>query len=82
MRVKGVATFERFFRVAAGLDVDKEALKRLDDFVGRKVNDLLLRGEAIAKANGRNIISRSICRSPRDCRRTSIGSGLPTGTLS
>ena len=56
MRVKGVARFERFFRVAAGLDVDKEDLKRLDDFVGRKINDLLLRGEAMAKANGRDII--------------------------
>src|SRR4029453_3480926 len=56
MRVMGVARFERFFRVAAGLDVDKEDLKRLNDFLGRKARDLLLRGEAMAKANGRDII--------------------------
>jgi uncharacterized protein DUF1931 len=54
--VMGVAKFERFFRVAAGLDVDKADLKRYSDFVNHKVYDLLVRGETIAKANGRNLI--------------------------
>jgi hypothetical protein len=54
--VMGVARFERFFRVAAGLDVDKDDLKRYNDFVNHKVYDLLLRGEATAKANGRDFI--------------------------
>ena len=54
--VTGVAKFERFFRAAAGLDVDKEDLKRYRDFVNRKVHDLLIRGEAVAKANGRDVI--------------------------
>jgi hypothetical protein len=54
--VMGVARFERFFRAAAGLDVDKEDLKRYSDFVNHKVYDLLLRGEATAKANGRGLI--------------------------
>ena len=54
--VMGVAKFERFFRVAAGLDVDKQDLKRYSDFINRKLYDLLLRGEAAAKANGRDII--------------------------
>lgn len=56
MTVMGVTKFERFFRVAAGLDVDKQDLKRYSDFVNRKIYDLLLRGEAIAKSNDRDII--------------------------
>jgi hypothetical protein len=51
-----VAKFERFFRIAAGLDVDKQDLKRYSDFVNQKVYDLLLRAHAAAKANGRVII--------------------------
>jgi hypothetical protein len=54
--VVSVAKFERFFRIAAGLDVDKQDLKRYSDFINRKVYDLLLRAEAVAKANGRVII--------------------------
>lgn len=52
----GVPLFERFFRLAAGLDVDKQDLKRYRDFVNHKIHDLLIRGEAAAKANGRNTI--------------------------
>src|ERR1700730_16159430 len=51
-----VAKFERFFRIAAGLNVDKQDLKRYSDFINQKVYDLLLRAEATAKANGRGII--------------------------
>jgi hypothetical protein len=54
--VMGVARFERFFRAAAGLDVDKEDLKRYSDFVNHKVYDLLIRGEVTAKVNGRDLI--------------------------
>jgi hypothetical protein len=53
----GVPLFERFFRLAAGLDVDKQDLKRDRDFVNQKIHDLLIRGEAAAKANGRNTIA-------------------------
>jgi hypothetical protein len=56
MPVMGVSRFERFFRVAAGLDVDKNDLKRYSDFVYRKVYDLLLMAQATAKANGRDVI--------------------------
>ena len=52
----GVPLFERFFRLAASLDVDKQDLKRYRDFVNHKIRDLLIRGEAAAKANGRNAI--------------------------
>jgi hypothetical protein len=54
--VMSVARFERFFRIAAGLDVDKHDLKRYSDFINQKVYDLLVRAEAAAKANGRDII--------------------------
>jgi hypothetical protein len=56
MRVIALSTFERFFRVAAGLDVDKDDLKRYSDFVHEKIHDLLIRGEANAKANVRDVI--------------------------
>jgi hypothetical protein len=54
--VMGVAKFKRLFRAAARLDVDKQDLRRYSDFINQKVYDLLLRGEADAKANGRDII--------------------------
>ena len=41
MPVMNVSKFERFFRVAGGLDVDKTDLKRCSDFVHRKAYDLL-----------------------------------------
>jgi Domain of unknown function (DUF1931) len=58
MPVTGVDRFERFFR-AAGLDVDKDDLRRYRDFVNRKLYDLLVIGQAAAKANGRDIIEPS-----------------------
>jgi hypothetical protein len=54
--VPAVARFERFFRVAAGLDVDKSDLKRCREFVHQKVYGLLLRAQAAAKANARSVI--------------------------
>jgi len=71
----GVARFERFFRVAAGLDIDKQDLKRYSDFINHKVYDLLIRGEAAAKANGRDIIQPSTSRSPKGCRGAFTRSG-------
>ena len=35
--VKGIATLERLFRVAAELDVDKDDLKRYTDFINQKI---------------------------------------------
>jgi hypothetical protein len=52
----GVAQFERFFREAASLDVDKADLKRYRAFVFDKSYDMLIRGVAGAKANGRDVI--------------------------
>lgn len=56
MELFPVARFERFFRAAAVLDVDKDDLRRFDDFVNDKIYDLLLRAQANAKANGRDVI--------------------------
>jgi hypothetical protein len=47
---------KRLFRTAAELDIDKSDLQRYTDFVNQKIYDLLLRGAAAAKANGRDII--------------------------
>jgi hypothetical protein len=56
MAVMAIAKFERFFRLAAGLDVDKSDLKRYSEFVNDKIYDLLLRAQAAAKANGRDVL--------------------------
>jgi hypothetical protein len=56
MAVTAIARFERFFRSVAGLDVDKSDLRRYSDFVNDKLYDLLLRAQAAAKANGRDVI--------------------------
>ena len=71
-----ISKFERFFRLTAGLDIDKEDLKRFEDFINRKIRDLVIRAEALAKANTRDIIMvivTTICvavpSSPRSARR-------------
>ncbi|MDB6092013.1 MAG: hypothetical protein JWN85_4797 [Gammaproteobacteria bacterium] len=56
MTVMNVAKFERFFRKAGSLDVDKADLRRYSDFVHRKTYDLLLMAQAKAKANARDVI--------------------------
>src|ERR1700738_579866 len=52
-RVQGIQQIERFFRVAAGLEVDKEDIKRYYEFVDQKIADLLLVAQRTAKANER-----------------------------
>lgn len=54
--IAGIPRFERLFRQTAGLDIDKEDLRRHEEFVNRKIHDLLQRGCAIAKANGRDVV--------------------------
>jgi hypothetical protein len=44
--VMSVARFGRFLRIAAGLNADKQDLKRYSDFINQKGNDLLLPAEA------------------------------------
>ena len=56
MTIMSVAKFERLFRSAASLEVDKADLKRYSDFVHRKTYELLLMAQAKAKANARDVI--------------------------
>jgi histone H3/H4 len=56
MVVIGVAPFERFFREAADLDVDKADLKRFQTFVREKIADLLTIAQARARADDRDVI--------------------------
>ena len=56
MPVMGFTTFERFFRAAGGVTVDRDDIKRYVDFVNDALYDLLLIGQATAKANARDII--------------------------
>jgi hypothetical protein len=56
MGVTSVPRFERFFRRAASLDVDKDDLERYRSFVNQKLHDLLLIGQVQASANGRDVV--------------------------
>ena len=60
MPVMGFTKFERFFRAAAEVRVDRDDIKRYLDFVNDVLYDMLLAGQATAKANARDIIE------PRD----------------
>ncbi|UVK40998.1 DUF1931 family protein [Mesorhizobium sp. AR10] len=52
----GVHKIQRLFRKAAELDVDKADIARYQDFVNRKLYDMLLIAEARARANGNLVI--------------------------
>jgi histone H3/H4 len=56
MVVIGVVPFERFFRQAADLDVDKADVKRYESFVRDKIADLLTIAQARARADERDVI--------------------------
>jgi hypothetical protein len=53
----GISKFERFFRSAAGLHVDKNDLKRYSDFVNETIYRFLLIAQATARANDRGMIA-------------------------
>jgi hypothetical protein len=54
--VMGFTKFERFFRTAGGVSVDRDDVKRYLDFVNDAIYDLLVMGQAAARANVRDII--------------------------
>lgn len=56
MPVMGLVKFERFFRAAGGVTVDRDDVKRYLDFVNDALYDLLIIGKATAKANVRDIV--------------------------
>ena len=51
-----VHRLEKLFRQVGDLSFDKSDLGRLETFVQHKVRDLVIRGEAHAKANSRDVI--------------------------
>src|SRR5258705_6235743 len=67
MHVMSDAKFERFFREVGRLDVDKEDLGRFDEFVNGEIYQMLLRAQANAHANLRDVVQ------PQDLP---IGNGL------
>src|ERR1700729_3619853 len=56
MPVMGFTKFERFFRAAGAVSVARGDVERYLDFVNDAIYDLLLIGQAAAKANLRDII--------------------------
>lgn len=56
MAAVAIPKFDRLFREAAGLDVDKDDLKRLQDWVTDKLRDLIAVGRAAARENNRDVL--------------------------
>ena len=56
MPVMGFTKFERFFRAAGEVSVDRDDLKRYLDFVNDALYDLLIIGRNTAKAGARDVI--------------------------
>ncbi|WP_300014967.1 DUF1931 family protein [Pseudonocardia sp.] len=51
-----VATFQRFFREAASLHVDKSDLKRFTEFVDKQAYDVAIVARDTARWNGRDVV--------------------------
>jgi hypothetical protein len=67
MPVMGFTKFERSFRAAGGVSVDRDDMKRYLDFVNDAIYDLLLIGQAAtAKANVRGRHRRHRDAAPPD----------------
>jgi hypothetical protein len=60
LAVLGFVKFERLFRAAGGVDVDRDDIKRYLGFVNDALFDLLIIGRNTARANARDVIQ------PRD----------------
>jgi uncharacterized protein DUF1931 len=56
MPVMGFTKFERFFREAAEVHVDRSDVERYLVFVNDAIYDILVLAQATAKANGRDVI--------------------------
>ena len=56
MPVMGFTKVERFFRAAGGVSVNRDDVKRYLNFVNNAIYDLLIIGQATAKANVRDVI--------------------------
>jgi Domain of unknown function (DUF1931) len=56
MPVMGFTKFERFFRTAGEVSVDRDDVRRYLDFVNDAIYDMLLLAQSTAEANVRDVI--------------------------
>lgn len=53
----GFPELKRFFRAAGSIDVDKADVRRFQEFVDERVDDLAIAGRDAARWNGRDVIA-------------------------
>lgn len=53
----GIPVFERFFRSAASIKIDKNDVRRFREFVDQKIDDIAIAGRNSATWNGRDVIA-------------------------
>lgn len=53
----GIPVFERFFRSAASIKIDKNDVRRFREFVDEQIDDLAIAGRNSAKWNGRDVVA-------------------------
>jgi len=56
MKIAGVKKFEKLFRRAGSMDVDKNDIVRLNEFINKAIYRLLETGMKKAKLNGRDVL--------------------------
>ena len=56
MKISGVKKFEKLFRRVGSMDVDKNDIVRLNDFINKAIYRLLETGMKRAKENGRDVV--------------------------
>ncbi len=56
MKISGVKKFEKLFRTVGSMDVDKNDIVRLNDFINKAIYRLLETGMKRAKENGRDVV--------------------------
>ncbi|WP_431239834.1 DUF1931 family protein [Mycolicibacterium aichiense] len=52
----GIPLFERFFRSAASIKIDKNDIRRFREFVDEQIDEIAIAGRNSAKWNGRDVI--------------------------
>ncbi|HSK60570.1 MAG TPA: DUF1931 family protein [Actinomycetospora sp.] len=56
-RPAGIRIFQRLFRAAAGVDIDKQDVRRYRAFVDAMIDDIAIAGRNSATWNGRDVIA-------------------------
>jgi hypothetical protein len=52
----GIPVFERFFRSVASIKIDKNDVRRFQEFVDEQIDDIAIAGRNSAKWNGRDVV--------------------------